>query len=418
MVTMSQEELKRFEVLQKAIAGFITVKEVSAALGISERQVKRLKKKVRVKGASGLVHGNSGRSPSNKLSDEKRNIILALRKQPGYQSSNFSHFQEFLLEEKEIGISYRTLYELLKEEGIKSPRTRRRYKPHRRRKRRPQAGMLLQVDATPFAWFNGSKARFSIHGAIDDATGQVVALYMCKNECLHGYFEMFQRAFHGFGIPVSVYADRHTIFQSPNTKKAEIDASIPVNDTQLGRALKELGITLIAARSPQAKGRIERLWNTLQDRLKVEFEINKITDMDKANEFLATYIYKHNSCFAVEPECADSLFRKPRKDTDINYMLCIKENRILDAGGVFSYLGDTFKVQDAIAGISPPPRAKITVLSSPYFGIKAEYRGVILDVLPYVSVKKTKNSELKKSYIPKPPAQNHPWRTPFLPKKR
>jgi len=99
-------------------------------------------------------------------------------------------------------------------------------------------------------------------------------------------------------------------------------------------------------------------------------------------------------------------------------MLCIKENRILDAGGVFSYLGDTFKVQDAIAGISPPPRAKITVLSSPYFGIKAEYRGVILDVLPYVFVKKTKNSELKKSYIPKPPAQNHPWRTPFLPKKR
>ena len=422
MVTMSQEELKRFEILSKANAGFVTVKEASDALGISERQVKRLKKKVRENGATGLVHGNSGKTPSNKISDETRNTILSLRKEPGYVSSNFAHFNEYLLEEKEIDISYNTLYQMLTEEGIKSPRTRRRYKPHRRRKRKPQAGLLLQVDATPYAWFKGDRARYAIHGAIDDATGQVVALYMCKNECLHGYFEMFRIVIDGFGIPASIYADRHTIFQSPNSKKAEVDASIKVNDTQLGRALKELGINLIAARSPQAKGRIERLWNTLQDRLKVEFEISNITDIDTANKFLAKYIYKYNSYFAVEPECADSLFRKPPETTNINHMLCIKEYRIVDAGGIFSYYGKSFMIQDPLTGIIPSPHAKITVLSSPHFGIKAEFRDRILDVLPYVppkrSTKKPENTQPKESPSQKIPPANHPWRSPFLPKKQ
>jgi transposase InsO family protein len=198
------------------------------------------------------------------------------------------------------------------------------------------------MDATPYAWFSGDRGMCALHGAIDDATGQVTGLYMTKNECLHGYFETLRRTIENFGIPVSAYADRHTIFQSPNAKRHEIDASIPMNDTQFGRALKELGTTLIAARSPQAKGRVERLWGTLQDRLRVEFGIHGVKTVDEANAFLETYIYDFNARFAVEPENAQNAFRKPCENENIDHILCVKEKRAIDAGGVFSYGNKSF----------------------------------------------------------------------------
>jgi transposase InsO family protein len=152
----------------------------------------------------------------------------------------------------------------------------------------------LRVDATPYAWFarsqapdtsKGDKRRYALCEAIDDATRRITGLYMCKNECLHGYFEMLRRTIKNHGMPVSVYADRHTIFRSPNKAKAEIDPKVNVSDTQFGGCLKELGVVLIAARSPQAKGRIERLWGTLQGRLPTEFAIRNITTIDAGGVF-------------------------------------------------------------------------------------------------------------------------------------
>lgn len=129
--------------------------------------------------------------------------------------------------------------------------------------------MKTDVDASPFAWLGG-RVKYTLHGAVDDATGQVTALFICKNECLFGYLEMLRRTIHDFGLPVSLYSDRHSIFRSPVADKISIEeqlAGVTANDTQFGRTVSELGITLIPARSPQAKGRIERLWETLQSRL-------------------------------------------------------------------------------------------------------------------------------------------------------
>jgi transposase len=408
IITMSRKQLNRFDVLSKANAGFVTVREASEALGLSERQVKRLKKKVRDEGADGVVHGNSGKPPAAKTSEEMKAKIRELRGREEYVKCNFLHFTEILERDHGIETSYSSVYRLLTDDGLKSPKTKRRSKPHRRRKRRAQAGLLLQMDATPYAWFAEDRKMYSLHGAIDDATGQVTGLYMTKNECLHGYFETLRRTIGNYGIPVSAYADRHTIFQSPNAKKHEIDASVPMNDTQFGRCLKELGTTLIAARSPQAKGRVERLWGTLQSRLPIEFAIHGIKTMDEANAFLETYIYDFNASFAVEPENAQNAFRKPCPNENTDNILCVKETRVIDAGGVFSYGGKSFKVIDN--SIPLPAKTRISVLIGPRIGIMAAYKDKVFECLPFVPPKRKKAAEPKESRKPISPPSDHAWK--------
>ena len=407
-ITMSKKQLNRFEVLSKANDGYITVSEASAALGISERQVKRLKKKVRDGGASGVIHGNKGNTPKNKISDELKAEILGIRARPEYTKCNFAHFAEILAVIHGIVISYGSLYALFKSEGIKSPKTKRRKKNHRRRSRKPQAGMMVQTDATPYQWFQGDRKYYSLHGAIDDATGQLTGAFMCKNECLHGYFEVMRRTIENFGVPMSCYADRHTIFQSPNSKKHEVDASVPANDTQFGRCLKEFGITLIPANSPQAKGRVERLWDTLQSRLPVEFAIRGITTIEEANAFLATYIYDFNVNFAVEPEDIQNAFGKLGVNENADHILCIKVKRVVDAGGVFSYDGKSFRIIDIDMPI--PAKAKIDVLIGSRIGVMAAYKGKVYEVLPFVPPKRKRKMPSMAERKTAPPPQDHAWK--------
>ena len=415
---MTKEQLNKYEVVNRANAGLITVNEAAEALGLSTRQIKRLKKKVREEGAAAIIHKNTLRTPSHAIPEDTKNEILNLKSSEIFKKCNFTHYQELLSEHYGIDISYSSLYLLLTGNGIQSPRTKRRFKPHRRRKRKAQAGLLLQTDATPFAWFSGDKKSYALHGAIDDATGQVTSLYITKNECLHGYFEMLRRTVLNFGIPVSMYADMHTIFQSPNKRKAEIDSKLNVNDTQFGRALKELKVQLIAARSPQAKGRVEKLWDTLQGRLPVEFAIHGITTIDAANDFLKTYPYAFNSVFAVEPENADSMFHRIPCGLNINYILCCKEKRVIDAGGVFSYNNRSFKVIETISSGIIPKGAKINVLTDPVFGIKAEYRNIVFDVLPFVPPKRKKATPEKEHAPRKPIPDSHYFKygQKFVPK--
>lgn len=408
-ITMTKEQFRRYQVVQAAIDGKVTVSEAAQALGLSTRQIKRLKKGVKTDGANAIIHGNTNRRPANIITCEEKTKILEIWNRKEFSSCNFNHFREILEVYFGINISYSSLYSLLTSNGIKSPKTRRRKKVHRRRARRPQAGLLVQVDATPYQWFLDDPKSYALHGAIDDATGQVLALYMTKNECLRGYFSMTERMIENYGIPVSLYADRHTIFQSPNKDKAEFDSSLHVNDTQFGRALKELGIELIPARSPQAKGRVERLWGTLQSRLPVEFSLNNITTVEEANEFLKMYIYQYNSQFAIEPKNSDSMFARIGQDTNLNLILCVKEVRTVDAGGVFSYKGKSFLVspEGLNAGIYKGTKVDVCVHND--YSISVSYKGKNFAILPYVPPKrvpKAKVNTVPKSKAHKPtPAQ-------------
>lgn len=387
---MSQSKLNRHAVIQQVIQGNLSLQEAATALGISRRQVLRLKKGVQQQGAAALIHKNTGRKPAHALNESLAAKIVALKKSALYQQANFLHFQELLLRQEQISISYSALHALLLGTGVNSPKKRRRVKAHRRRKRKAQAGLLVQIDATPFEWFGGSE-KFSLHGAVDDATGAIVGLYLTRNECLHGYFEVTRQLLANHGIPLSIYADRHAIFLSRNAGKLSLEDQLGgkvVNDTQFGRAMSELGITLIPARSPQAKGRVERLWETLQSRLPVELALANITTVDQANDFLVSYIALFNQHFSVEPVNPESAFRPVPQNLDPDTILCVKMTRILDAGRVFSFYNRHFLLVSH-PSLEPPAKAKVEVLISPRFGIRAKYKETLYHVLPYIKPDKT-----------------------------
>ena len=211
---MSQKQLNKYVTISKLIDGQITIKEASECLGLCERQIYRLRKGVQEQGVSFLIHKNKGKKPDHAIPDQIIQMIIDLKRTDAYKEANFLHFKEILAEYEGINISYSALYDLLTGAGFESPKKRRRFKPHRRRKRRPQEGPLIQMDASPHKWF-GTDEVFNLHGAIDDATGKVVALYLAKHECLQGYFEIMRFMLSNFGISMSIYSDGHTIFRSP-----------------------------------------------------------------------------------------------------------------------------------------------------------------------------------------------------------
>jgi transposase len=402
---MSQKQLNRYSVISKLIDGNITTLEAAESLGLSERQIKRLKKGVIEEGPAFLIHKNTGRKPAHAISDDLAEKIIKLRNSDKYKDANFLHFQELLEKYERITISYKALYSILTKAGFKSPKKRRKTKSHNRRKRKSQEGLLIQMDATPFAWF-GNDENYSLHGAIDDATGKIVGLYLTKNECLQGYFEVTRQILLNHGIPASIYADRHSIFRSPKADKLSIEEQLAgkiVNDTQFQRAMRELGVTIIPARSAQAKGRVERLWDTLQSRLPIEFRIAGITNISDANEFLARYITIFNEKFAVEPANPQPAYTQIKEDICIDNILCFKQTRTIDNGGVFSFRGKHFQPvsNGSIAAI--PSKSQVDVLISPIFGVRVQFKNVVYDVVPFIKPKKTakpNSSKEKTTYRP------------------
>ena len=413
---MTQKEITRFRVINQTIDKVLTIREAAELLGLSERQVIRLKKGVAKEGPAFIIHKNRGRKPKHTIPNEIRNLIIEL-KQSKYEEANFSHFQELIEEHEQIQVSYPTIYRILTNEGIKSPKKHRKRKTHHRRKRKPQKGMLVQIDASPHEWIIGGES-FDLHGAIDDATGEILALFFTPNECMEGYFEIMRQIIANHGIPTSLYCDRHTIFVSPNEDKLSIEDQLNgkiANLTQFGRAMQELGINIIKAYSAQAKGRVERLWGTLQSRLPVEFKIHGITSMEAANAFLAQFIKSFNKKFAVEPENPESAFRELDPSIDLDHILCIKRTRTIIEGSAFSYGGQYYQLIKNGKKAAAMPKAKLTVLDSPKIGVKAIYADVVydtkvLDERPKKAVtnppkeRKNQNDKVRK------PSKNHPWR--------
>ena len=411
---MSQKLRTRLHVVQSLIEDKMLINEAAVVLDLSERQVIRLKKGVMEQGDAFVIHKNKGRKPKHAITDDEKQLVVQL-KNSKYQEANFSHFQELLSQHEAIFLSQSTIHRILTIEGIKSPKKHSHRKVHRRRKRKAQEGMLIQIDASPHEWIIGGE-KFTLHGAIDDATGKIVALFFTKNECLEAYFEIIRQIIIIYGIPIAIYADRHTIFLSPKYGKLTIEEELAgktVNDTQFGRALKELGINLIAAKSPQAKGRIERLWETLQSRLPVEFKIAGIDSLEAANVFLQNYMGVYNLKFAVAPEESEPTFRTLPENMNLDHILCLKHTRQVDHGSVFSFNGELFQLVKKGRTIPVIPKAKVTVLVSSKIGVLAQYSGSVYHT--FKVVERSKKSTPVKSdspSIPKghKPSSDHYWR--------
>ena len=354
MITLYRIHVKNKEsqLINRFIDKSITRQQAAELLGLSTRQVTHIKKGVLESGAESLIHKNTGRKPPHALSDETKEAILMIYSRPELSGINFLHFKDILLADFGIDISYSALLSILKNEGFESPKKKKiRHRTHRR-KRKPHPG-------------------------------KVVGLFMTQNECLYGYLETLRQCCLDFGVPQTVYSDNHTIFRSPKTGKLTTDELIAgkeVHLTQFGRAMHELGVDLIFAKTPQAKGRIERLWVTLQSRLPVELAKQGITTVSEANRFLENeYRALFNQKFSIEPE-AESIFVPLGKNVDIDSVLCVKHTRKTDSAGVFSFKNRCFQILDRGFPIIGS-RTEITVLMNPRFGIRVEYQGRVYDTI-------------------------------------
>lgn len=293
-ITMSVNEQRRALVLTRVVGGDLSPGEAAASLGCSERQLWRLLRKFRLAGPAGLVHGNRGRTSKRRVGDNIRDRVTALA-MGRYAGANDTHLSELLAEREGIELSRSSVRRILRATGIASPRRRRAPRHRSRRERMAAEGLLLQLDGSRHAWLGLDRPKLTLVGAIDDATSTVAAATFRNEEDAAGYLEILRDLAISHGLPGAIYRDRHSSFElnSPRCPREERALS------QVGRALTEIGVVSIAAGSPQAKGRIERLWGTLQDRLLLELRLAGATDRAGANAVLAGFLPGFNARFGV-----------------------------------------------------------------------------------------------------------------------
>ena len=361
------------------------------------------------------MHKNRGRKPKHALLDETRQKIVTLYQSEKYRGSNDHHFAQLLAEHEGIVISPSTVRRILRDAGIKSVRKRRSKKVYQPRQRKAQEGMLIQMDASKHAWIEGVEP-FTLFGAIDDATGKVVGATFRQNEDLKGYLQITQKMIEVYGVPLAVYTDCHSIFRSSNEKltvEQELDG-IEVPLSQYGQAMDELGITHIKAHSPQAKGRVERLFQTLQDRLIIELRVRKVKTMAEANEVLQELIHKHNSSFAKPARDKHTAYVPYTHSTPLHRILCFREgDRKIGSGQTISLHGKVYKLKVTDSPRILPLKTAVEVRKTLDNDLLARFEN---DWFTLVSCDAIPNTVPVKQPIERAgsqrqkPAPNHPWR--------
>jgi transposase len=345
-VTLNNHQQRRVDILIRLDAGSITAGTAAQLLGVTPRHARRLRASFRQQGMASVIHANRDRAPANRTDPATIECILALAGPEGpYHDLNVCHLADLLEREQQIVIARSTLDRLVRQAGLrgslKSPAP-----PHRRRReRRPAEGMLLQMDASPFAWLEGRGPKCSLLGAVDDATGKIVGLLLRPSEDRDGYFSLLRSIVAAYGLPLAVYHDRHTILRSPKQRTLDEELAGEVPLSQIQRLLAELGIESIPAYSPQAKGRVERLWGTLQDRLVKELRLVGIQTPEAANAFLPGFVACYNARFAKAPADAQSAWRRLPEGFDWAYHFSARETRKVRADHCVQWLGQTLALQ-------------------------------------------------------------------------
>jgi transposase len=318
ILNMSQKERQRHHLLQMVLDGKSTLKDAGKRMGVSYRHAKRLKKKLITEGAKGLVHRNRGRASPKALNRELAERIIELS-QDKYTNFNDTHFTEKLNEIEGITVGRDTVRRLRRTNGIKPKRRRRPKKHFKRRCRKPQEGMMVLWDGSPHRWFGKEEPPCCLMAAVDDATGRLLEAFFIPYECSFGYLKLLNSIVSNYGIPVSIYQDRHsTLHRNDGNWTIEEQLAGEQEPTQVGGALKSLGITPIFALTPQAKGRVERLFGVLQDRLIAEMGLWEIKKISEANIFLKElFIEDYNHRFCLKPETAQRAWLKVPRNVDI-----------------------------------------------------------------------------------------------------
>jgi hypothetical protein len=406
MIMARQGELKRLHVIRKVLERVIKQVEAAEILSLSSRQVRRIMKRITTEGDQGIIHKSRGRPSTRRISAKIRNKVIQLyRKQ--YQDFGPTLASEKLLERDRIEISDETLRIWLIETGDWK-RTRKRRGHRQWRERKHHDGEMVQMDGSHHDWFEGRGPRCVLMGYIDDATGKVFGRFYGYEGTIPA-MESFRRYIKKKGLPMSVYLDKHTTYKSTAkpTIQDELNNRQPLSEFE--RALKELGVEVIHAHSPQAKGRIERLFGTLQDRLVKEMRLRGIRTIEQANGFLETYLPFYNRRFSVSPKGTDNLHRSLDKGMNLDAILCVKTERTLRNDFTVAHNQKLYQVEDCVAA------SKIMVQDRMDGSLVMTYKGRVLRFKEITArpLKENRPPHVVPMRKTHPPSSDHPWRRGF-----
>lgn len=339
---MSQKELQRVAVVTSCVKGDLACARAASLLNVTPRHVKRLKSRLRQGGEAALAHASRGRPSPRRLPDRVRDRILHLAR-TRYVGFNDHHLCEKLVEKEGFSIGRETLRRLLRSAGIGSPRKRRAPTHRQRRLARAREGEMVLLDASLHRWLEDRGPQLTLLGFLDDATRKVLVAEFFPTEDARGYFRLLQRLLGRFGVPLSFYGDRHSVFvRNDNHWTVEEQLAGRRQPTQFGRALQQLAITYIAARSPQAKGGVERLWGTFQDRLTSELRLAGAHDRVTSNQVLRRFLPDHNRRFGRAPRETETAWRTAPKNLD--HICCFHHERIVSNDNVVQWDGRRFQI--------------------------------------------------------------------------
>ena len=400
IIMVRQKELKRLHVIHKVIEGTLTQKDAADLVSLSERQVRRIVSRIRQEGDGGIRHRARGKPSNRKLSFKQRIVALYRATYPDFGPTLFT---EKLEEREGMTVSRETVRTWLLEDGLW--KKHRRHKTHRQwRERKDHYGEMLQMDGSHHDWFEGRGPKCVLMGYIDDATGRVYGRFYDYEGTIPA-MDSLKRYITTYGIPLSVYLDRHTTYASW-ARRDEFQETEPMS--QFGRALSELNVRKLHAYSPQAKGRIERLFHTFQDRLVKEMRLKGVSTIAQGNRFLSSYLPVYNRRFSVVPKEKEDLHRKP--DIDLDTVLCIKTERTLKNDHTIQYNGTLYQIEDRIRA------KKVTVEELIDGSMRICHKG--LAVAFHKITQRPVKPEKERSFVPKGkghrPALDNPWRPPWF----
>ncbi len=360
-VTLGPDEQRRLYVLTELLAGRLTAIEAALALDISIRHLKRLKARYRREGVAGLAHGNRGRRPWHAIDPALAERVVQLARGK-YAGLNHSHLTDLLADREKIALDRSTIRRLLLRAGLRSPRPRRAPAHRSRRERMERAGVLLQADGSRHRWFGPDRPFATLIGAVDDATGTVPAALFREQEDAAGYLALLRMIGAGPGLPLALYVDRHGIFTKRATERLTLEEELTGTrlPTQVGRALDELQIRRIHALSPQAKGRIERMWETIQGRLVAELRIEGITTIAAANAYLPGFLARLNARFGVPAASPEVAYRALPDDLDLERICCFKYGRVVATDNTIRFGGRSLQL-GPVGGRRSLARARVEV---------------------------------------------------------
>lgn len=408
IIMATQKELKRLHVIHKAIEGQITQAEAAGLIGLSERQIRRTVKRIREEGDKGIVHKSRGRASNRSKPQKLKDRLIELYRQK-YKGFGPILTAEKLSEAERIYLSDETVRKWLIEAGLWQKK--RKDKAHRQwRPRKEHYGEMVQMDGSHHKWFEDRGGENVLMAYIDDATGRAYFRFY-EYEGTIPAMDSFFRYIRKNGIPMSIYFDRHTTYKSTAepTIEEEINGQQPLSE--FGRALKELGVELIHAYSPQAKGRIERLFGTLQDRLVKELRLRGISTIDEANKFLDNYYLREfNRKFSVKASNKGNLHRPMPKGTDLKKILCIKTERTVRNDFTISHNGKLYQIEQAITSKKVTVEEHINgTMKIIHNGESVKFRGI--QMRPETRPKEQKKKRRRPTtYIP---SIEHPWRKTY-----